>query len=91
MSRIKELRTNEDYNLNIVSILEMFSPEGKSKYTETLLRMMKYTPNLKEHTKEMSFSTTDSASVIFTNEFSNYFFGNASAAVCSAACRRSKK
>jgi len=53
MSRIKELRTNEDYNLNIVSILEMFSPEGKSKYTETLLRMMKNTPNLKEHTKEI--------------------------------------
>lgn len=53
MSKIKELRTNEDYNLNIVSILEMFSPEGKSKYTETLLRMMKNTPNLKDHTKEI--------------------------------------
>jgi hypothetical protein len=53
MSRIKDLRTNEDYNLNIVSILEMFSPEGKSKYTETLLRLMKNTPNLKEHTKEI--------------------------------------
>ena len=53
MSRIKELRTNEDYSLNIVSILEMFSPEGKSKYTETLLRMMKNTPNLKEHSKEI--------------------------------------
>jgi hypothetical protein len=53
MSRIKDLRTNEDHNLNIVSILEMFSPEGKSKYTETLLRMMKNTPNLKDHTKEI--------------------------------------
>jgi hypothetical protein len=31
----------------------MFSPEGKSKYTETLLRMMKNTPNLKDHTKEI--------------------------------------
>ena len=59
MSRIKELRTNEDYNLNIVSILEMFSPEGKSKYTETLLRMMKNTPNLKEHTKEIKLVLTD--------------------------------
>ena len=53
MSRIKDLRTNEDHNLNIVLILEMFSPEGKSKYTETLLRMMKNTPNLKDHTKEI--------------------------------------
>ena len=59
MSRIKELRTNEDYNLNIVSILEMFSPEGKSKYTETLLRMMKNTPNLKEHTKEIKLLLVD--------------------------------
>ena len=59
MSRIKELRTNEDYNLNIVSILEMFSPEGKSKYTETLLRMMKNTPNLKEHSKEIKLVLTE--------------------------------
>ena len=59
MSRIKELRSNEDYNLNIVSILEMFSPEGKSKYTETLLRMMKNTPNLKEHTKEIKLFLVD--------------------------------
>ena len=59
MSRIKDLRTNEDYNLNIVSILEMFSPEGKSKYTETLLRLMKNTPNLKEHTKEIKLFLVD--------------------------------
>jgi hypothetical protein len=59
MSRIKDLRTNEDYNLNIVSILEMFSPESKSKYTETLLRMMKNTPNLKEHTKEIKLFLVD--------------------------------
>jgi len=59
MSRIKELRTNEDYNLNIISILEMFSPEGKSKYTETLLRMMKNTPNLKEHSKEIKLVLTE--------------------------------
>lgn len=59
MSRIKDLRTNEDYNLNIVSILEMFSPEGKSKYTETLLRMMKNTPNLKEHSKEIKLVLID--------------------------------
>jgi len=37
----------------------MFSPEGKSKYTETLLRMMKNTPNLKEHTKEIKLFLVD--------------------------------
>ena len=59
MSRIKDLRTNEDHNLNIVSILEMFSPEGKLKYTETLLRMMKNTPNLKDHSKEIKLVLID--------------------------------
>ena len=53
MSKIKELKTNTDYNLNLVSVLELFSPEGKSKYTETLLRLMKSTPNTKEHSKEI--------------------------------------
>lgn len=53
MSKIKELRTNPDNNLNLVTVLELFSPEGKSKYTDMLLRLMKNTPNLKEHTKEI--------------------------------------
>ena len=53
MSRIKDLKFNQENNLNIISILELFSPDGKSKYTETLLRLMKNTPNLKEHTKEI--------------------------------------
>ncbi len=53
MSKIKELRTNPDNNLNLVSVLELFSPDGKSKYTDMLLRLMKNTPNLKEHTKEI--------------------------------------
>jgi hypothetical protein len=37
----------------------MFSPEGKSKYTETLLRMMKNTPNLKDHAKEIKMVLID--------------------------------
>ncbi len=53
MSKIKELRTNPDNNLNLVTVLELFSPDGKSKYTDMLLRLMKNTPNLKEHTKEI--------------------------------------
>ena len=59
MSKIKELRTNVDYNINIVSVLEMFSPDGKSKYTDTLLRMMKNTPNLKDHSKEIKTFLTE--------------------------------
>ena len=59
MSKIKELKTNTDHNINIVNILEMFSPDGKSKYTDTLLRMMKNTPNLKDHSKEIKLFLID--------------------------------
>ena len=53
MSKIKDLKLNPDNNLNIISILELFSPDAKSKYTDTLLRLMKSTPNIKEHVKEV--------------------------------------
>ena len=52
MSKIKELKTNPDNSLNLVTVLELFSPEGKSKYTDLLLKLMKGTPNIKEHIKE---------------------------------------
>jgi len=53
MSRIKELKTNPEYNLNLISIIELFSPESKSKYTELLLRLMKGTPDFKNFSKEI--------------------------------------
>ncbi len=53
MSKIKELKTNSENNLNLIEVLELFSPEKKSKYTDTLLRLMKNTKSLKEHTKEV--------------------------------------
>jgi hypothetical protein len=61
MSKIKELKTNPGNTLNLVDVLEMFSPDAKSKYTDVLLRLMKSTPNLKEHTKEIK--------EIFTKQF----------------------
>lgn len=61
MSKIKELKTNPDNSLNLITALELFSPEGKSKYTDLLLKLMKSTPNLKEHTKEIK--------EFLTNEF----------------------
>jgi hypothetical protein len=53
MSRIQELKNNPNYNLNLASILELFAPEGKSKYIEFTLRIMKNTANFKEHVKEI--------------------------------------
>lgn len=49
MSKIKELKTNPENCFSIVDVLELFSPDKKSKYTDTLLKLMKSSRNLKEH------------------------------------------
>jgi hypothetical protein len=60
MSRIKDLKNSQDNHVNIIEIIELFSPEGKSKYTDMLLRIMNNTPNLKEHGDEIiKFITTN--------------------------------
>jgi hypothetical protein len=53
MSKIKELKSNTNNFLNIIEVLELFSPDKKSKYTETLLRLMTKTKNFQEHVDEM--------------------------------------
>lgn len=58
MSKIRDLKTNSENTVNIVDILELFSPEQKTKYTETLLRLMKGTQNLKSHAKEIKNTLT---------------------------------
>ncbi len=53
MSRVKELKTNPENNINMYELFSMFVPEGKSKYTEVLFRLLKKTPNIEEHRKEI--------------------------------------
>lgn len=53
MSRTKELKTNPEFNINLFELFSLFSPNKKTKYTETLLRVMKKTPNLDEHCEEI--------------------------------------
>ena len=53
MSRAKELKTNPENNINLFELFSMFIPEGKTKYTDTLIRIMKKTPNIDEHKKEI--------------------------------------
>ena len=57
MSKIKELRENPEYNINMVDLVTMVTPTKKSKYVELFLRIQK--------TKE-----EDSKKVEFTNEIS---------------------
>jgi hypothetical protein len=53
MSKAKDLKTSPENNMNIYELLSLFSPDKKSKYTETLIRVMKKTPNIDEHVKEI--------------------------------------
>ena len=72
MSKIKELKTNPDNNLNLVTVLELFSPIGKSKYTDMLLKLMKNTPNLKQHTKEIKETLTKEFTFISMEQLNQY-------------------
>ena len=72
MSKIKDLKLNPDNNLNIISILELFSPDGKSKYTDTLLRLMKGTPNIKDHIKEIKQYITSNFNFISADSLSQF-------------------
>jgi hypothetical protein len=53
MSRTKELKTSPEFNVNMFELFSLFSPDKKTKYTETLLRIMKKTPNIEEHCQEI--------------------------------------
>lgn len=53
MSKIKELKSNTDNTLNFIDVLELFSPDKKSKYTETLLRLMNRTKNYFDHVDDV--------------------------------------
>jgi hypothetical protein len=72
MSKIKELKTNPDNSLNLVTVLELFSPEGKSKYTDLLLKLMKGTPNLKEHTKEIKETLSNEFTFISVEKLNQF-------------------
>ena len=53
MSRTKDLKTNPENNLNLFDLFSLFCVDRKTKYTETILRIMKLTPNMNEHVKEV--------------------------------------
>ena len=53
MSRAKELKTNPENSVNMYNLFSMFSPNEKSKYVDLLLRLLKKTPGLDSHRKEI--------------------------------------
>lgn len=53
MSRVKELKSLPENNINLFNVFSLFVPERKSKYTETLLRIVKKTPGIDSHVSEV--------------------------------------
>jgi len=53
MSVIKELREKTENTINLIDILVLICPEGKTKYVETLLRIMKSTDNIEAYKEEV--------------------------------------
>jgi hypothetical protein len=46
MSKIKELKNDPENALNMVDVLSLFTPKGKTKYVELLLRVVKNTKDI---------------------------------------------
>ena len=63
MSRARDLRNSPENNLNLFDLFSMFSIDGKTKYTEMLLRLMKSTPNIGEHAKEIKTHLTNELNI----------------------------
>ena len=53
MSRIKDLRNEPENCINLVDLFSMICPDGKSKYIELALKLMKRTKRLDEYGEEV--------------------------------------
>lgn len=53
MSVLKDLKARPENNINIIDMLAMLCVDGKSKYVETLLRIMKSTENIDDYRKDV--------------------------------------
>ena len=54
MSRTKELKSLPENNINVFDLLSFIVPEKKTKYTETLLRLMKKTTGIDTYVKKIT-------------------------------------
>jgi len=53
MSRIKQIKTSSDNNISVFNLISLLVPEKKDKYTETLLRITKKTPQIESYVAEI--------------------------------------
>lgn len=86
MSKARDLRTHPENNINVYDLFSLLVPEKKSKYVETLFRLMKKTTNLDEYAADvrkgmvekygmsLEIENVSSLSVIFYNVLLSGFF-----------------
>lgn len=72
MSKIKELKTHQNNTINIIDVIELFSPQKKSKYTELLFSMMKNTKALEDHAEEIRNHLVSNFDFISKKDLENY-------------------
>ena len=72
MSRIKELKEDPKNQVSIIDILEIVTPEKKSKYVDLLLRLMKSTPSLDEAKDDAVKSIISKFSFIKKEDLENF-------------------
>ena len=68
----KELKTTQSNVVNLIDVIELFSPDKKSKYTDLLLRLMKNTKSLKEHSQEVIENITNNFDFLSKEDFDGY-------------------
>ena len=59
MSRIKELKEQKETQINLIDALELFCEDKKSKYIETIYRIIKNTPDIEKFAKEVKKELKD--------------------------------
>jgi len=50
---MKQIKLSTENNINLFKLFSLLVPERKDKYTETLLRIVKNTPNIETHLTEV--------------------------------------
>ena len=86
-SRIKELRNRPENCINLIDMLSLICPEGKTKYVETLLRIMRSSEKITEHKNDSLdfmenefgidksvFAKSDVIEIIHTKQFFESLF-----------------
>ena len=72
MSLIKDLKNNPENSFNLIEAISLFTPSGKSKYADMMLRLMKTTPDFKEQGEEIKEYLVDKYETITKERLSSF-------------------